>query len=380
MVVVVGGTDGGLFMLGLDLPALYEGNVTAQTATTVTVDEGNGLTAHFTREGMAYNALGQLVGGRITGISEDYLGVTKFSLTGINVSSDDFQGWVVNHQSKTAMMTIMAGNDTVTGTSFDDYLMGFGGHDVLIGGAGADILDGGDGNDHLYGQSSAGGPDGNDALSGGNGSDYLQGNAGDDFLEGGAGSDRMYGGSGNDRLWGDDGNDTINGNLGNDNIQGDAGNDSLRGGQGDDFVGGGDGNDVLYGDLGDDGINGADGDDTMTGGAGSDVFSFHEGYPRADNPTQTDLITDYQSGLDHLSIPELYQNLANYFPIKDLGETRDSVAEMRTHASSAVPDGAMAVYHEDGDTYLFWQSRGSAIFNHALILRGEHTITAADFV
>ena len=76
----------------------------------------------------------------------------------------------------------------------------------------------------------------------------------------------------------------------------------------------------------------------MTGGAGADVFSFNEGFP-GNHPTQTDLITDYQSGVDHLSIPQLYQNLANYFPIKDLGETRDSVPEMRMPRSKESAGG-----------------------------------------
>lgn len=61
------------------------------------------------------------------------------------------------------------GNDTITGTSFDDN---------INGGVGMDILTGGPGNDTL-----SGGND-DDTLSGGPGSDMLKGDAGNDSLSG----------------------------------------------------------------------------------------------------------------------------------------------------------------------------------------------------
>jgi len=366
----------------LDLTALYDGTLTEATSTTVTVDEGGGFTAHFAGEGVSYNALGRPVGGTITGISEDYLGTTTFGLSHVDVGAADFYGWVVNNQSQTAMATILAGNDTLTGTAFDDYLMGFDGHDVLFGGAGADTLIGGEGNDHIYGQSAAGGADGADSLSGGNGSDYLQGNAGNDTLDGGAGSDRLNGGSGNDLIMGGAGSDTVNGNLGDDTIQGGDGNDSLRGGQGNDTIDGGDGDDVLSGDLGNDTLYGGLGDDTMTGGSGADVFKF-ERILLSMYTNHADVITDYESGIDHLA-------LSFGFPpgaVHDYGTlTDESVVFMKLQATTLLVNtgrGAdVAVYHEDGDTYVLWTTGGgtSLTFDHAVILRGDHTITAADFV
>jgi Ca2+-binding RTX toxin-like protein len=73
--------------------------------------------------------------------------------------------------------------ENVTGSDFDDFLVGTGGDNALSGGdgadrlnanAGADVLDGGAGNDVLKGG------DGNDTLIGGEGRDVLYGNAGDD--------------------------------------------------------------------------------------------------------------------------------------------------------------------------------------------------------
>jgi Ca2+-binding RTX toxin-like protein len=81
----------------------------------------------------------------------------------------------------------------VTGTPYDDW---------LVGGALADVLRGGGGSDYLVGG------DGDDLLEGGNGDDYLDGGNGVDVLNGGAGDDTFLVRDG-DRLDGDDGSDTV---------------------------------------------------------------------------------------------------------------------------------------------------------------------------
>ena len=374
------GTGGYAFALdtrGLDLANLLFGTVTAQSPTMMTVDEGGGFTVHFTGSDVQYDALGHPAAGTITGISEDFHGSTTFSLTDLNVSASQFYHWVQTLDNVTAKTTVLGGNDSLTGTPFDDYLEGFNGHDVLNGGAGADTLIGGEGNDHLYGQSVNGGQDGADSLSGGNGSDYLQGNAGNDTLDGGAGSDRMNGGSGNDLIMGGIGNDTANGNLGDDTIQGGDGNDVLRGGQGNDSISGGAGNDVISGDLGDDTINGEAGDDTLTGGAGADVFQFEHdlvfGYYG-----HADVITDYESGVDHLSIQR------EIGTVHDYGQWDSNLVVMQGRATGDMAAVGLwfnvAAFHNHGDTYVIWASPHSVSDDHAVIIRGEHTITAADVV
>lgn len=106
---------------------------------------------------------------------------------------------------------VLTNIERVTGTAFDDVLVGmssantvfdgFGGDDVLIGGSQFDSFMGGNGDDRLYGQGSY------DLLNGGAGADLLDGGAGDDALIGGDGDDMLDGGSGNDRLSGGDGAD-----------------------------------------------------------------------------------------------------------------------------------------------------------------------------
>lgn len=118
---------------------------------------------------------------------------------------------------------------------------------------------------------------GNDSLSGQYGNDTLFGMAGNDSLDGGAGNDLLNGGDGNDSLWGGDGNDTLYGGFGDDLLDGGTGDDFLQGDDGNDSLSGGDGTDALYGGAGNDTLNGGAGDDLLVGGAGTDTFVFAVG-------------------------------------------------------------------------------------------------------
>ena len=73
--------------------------------------------------------------------------------------------------------------ENVTGTNFNDSLVGDGGANGMQGADGNDFIDGGAGNDRL---------------SGGGGNDTLKGNVGDDVLIGSAGADKLDGGGGAD--------------------------------------------------------------------------------------------------------------------------------------------------------------------------------------
>ena len=75
------------------------------------------------------------------------------------------------------------GNDTITGSSADDFIFGQEGNDTIHGGAGDDVIYGGSGDD---------------TIDGGAGNDYIDGGAGNDYIDGGAGADTIYGGEGND--------------------------------------------------------------------------------------------------------------------------------------------------------------------------------------
>lgn len=92
--------------------------------------------------------------------------------------------------------------------------------------------------------------------------------------------------------------DTLIGDDQANNLVGLGNADDIHGGGGADRLFGNVGSDKLYGDAGDDVINGGDGYDQLWGGAGADKFVF------VDYDTRSDLVRDYQDGLDKLDISQ----------------------------------------------------------------------------
>lgn len=128
----------------------------------------------------------------------------------------------------------LEGDDTISAGGGNDVLLGGLGNDVLDGGEGGDTLDGGDGDDVLYAEFDGVPAFGEvfhaESLAGGNGDDQIYGFAGRDLLDGGAGNDVLSGGDGADILLGGDGGDILDGGragIGNrDMFRGGAGNDT----------------------------------------------------------------------------------------------------------------------------------------------------------
>jgi len=106
--------------------------------------------------------------------------------------------FVLAEDGSAAFYNQAAGNDSfanfegVTGSEFNDYLVGNSKVNDLHGTDGDDILYGEGGNDNLFG----GG--GDDIVYGGDGDDTIRADAGADTLNGGAGADILTGGAGND--------------------------------------------------------------------------------------------------------------------------------------------------------------------------------------
>ena len=199
------------------------------------------------------------------------------SLVGVGVNLTTGYGY-----GGTAAGDILVSIENVTGSWYNDFLIGTDGDNVLTGLSGDDILDGGFSTDTLYGDAD------NDTLKGGGGADRLYGGTGTDTASyfdsydgvlvslitgtaayGDAEGDRLdsienlMGSRYDDILWGDNGSNGINGMDGNDTIRGFGDADSLLGGDGNDQLFGGDGDDLLSGD---------EGIDTMDGGLGNDTY------------------------------------------------------------------------------------------------------------
>ncbi len=159
------------------------------------------------------------------------------------------------------------GDGTDTLTSIEN-LTGSAYGDTLTGDSNANVLTGGDGNDTLYGNAGA------DTLYGGNGVDTIQGNAGNDTIYGDAGADSLIGYEDNDTIYGGDDGDTIYGDYNNldETTYAYSGSDTIYGGNGNDNIRGGKGNDFLYGDADNDTLYGGSGDDVLEGDAGTDTL------------------------------------------------------------------------------------------------------------
>ncbi|MFW9261871.1 beta strand repeat-containing protein [Nostoc sp. CALU 546] len=218
----------------------------------------------------------------------------------------------------------------ITGTDYDDYLVGSNGNDTLRSGNGNDTIDGGAGDDFLDISLSTG----NHLLNGGNGNDSLQalsydydefGNfvsgsiSGDNTLNGGAGNDYLdvSGSTGNNLLNGGDGNDILNASgTGNNLLYGGDGNDILNAsGTGNNLLYGGDGNDSLIasGASGNNTVNGGNGDDTLRGGSGDSILIGGSGNDRlfGEGGIDTFVFNSFDEGLDRIrdfvAINELIQ-------------------------------------------------------------------------
>ncbi len=242
--------------------------------------------------------------------------VTVNLLTGAGTGNDAQGDVYLNIQNITGTNF----NDTLIGDNNANILNGGAGNDTIIGSFGADTINGGSGIDTIdYSASAApvnvtldGSPCGGvgslaegDVLTS---VEIVIGSSGDDTLTGGLASDTLLGGAGNDLFLGSAGNDNIDGGAGtntldysNSNAAVTVYNDSVTAGsggfaQGDivtniqHIIGSGFG-DVIYGGAGNQTLDGGAGNDTLVGGAGADVLNGGTGTDYASYATSSTPIT-----------------------------------------------------------------------------------------
>ncbi|MEG4803614.1 calcium-binding protein [Microcoleus sp. ARI1-B5] len=142
---------------------------------------------------------------------------------------------------------------------------------------------------------------GNDTVNGSTANDLVYGNEGEDLLRDNLGNDFLLGGKGKDFLAGGEGNDSLSGGQDADVLSGSAGNDILFGGRGNDVLFSGDGNDTLVGGLGRDILGSFDNSNTSIKIGGSNLYVL-QAEPGVTDVNNADAIGPFRVGLDRIGL------------------------------------------------------------------------------
>lgn len=139
----------------------------------------------FTGSGLDYNASGDWTDGTVTGAETVDGGTSIFQYSDFSILATALYQLIQDNDPETMFNTILAGDDTITGSAFKDVILANTGDDTVFGNAGNDVLQGGSGFDKLSGG------DGYDKIYGGAGGDTIDGQNGTDTLTGGVGKDKF---------------------------------------------------------------------------------------------------------------------------------------------------------------------------------------------
>jgi len=111
-----------------NLGGLWSGTVDTQNSnsTQMLVDVGGGFVEHLTGTGFAYSALGQLVGGSVTGMEEHeiFQGVdyTDVTISGFTIDAGQLLDWARTGNNAAALQAIFGGDDMITGSKGDEVI------------------------------------------------------------------------------------------------------------------------------------------------------------------------------------------------------------------------------------------------------------------
>ncbi len=310
-------------------------------------------------------------------------------------------------------LRLLAGNSDGTGNALNNILYAGEGDNRLDGGAGMDTVSyqyataevtvslasaltqttGGSGNDTLLNIEN---------LTGSVFDDILIGNATANVLDGGLGADFMAGGAGNDTYLVNDIDDVVkevkgaNGgfdlikssltwSLGANvenltltgtkaiNATGNVLANILTGNSANNILTGGAGNDTLSGGAGNDTLIGGAGKDKLTGGSGKDVFVFKTLSEMGVSATSRDVITDFVRGQDKIDLRGLDANQAT--SINDAFSAPTVGGKF-----SGVFANAGELYFDQVARVLYGNTDADVAAEFAIALTGVNTLSASDLM
>ena len=250
-----------------------------------------------------------------------------------------------------------AGDQTVRGGLGGDVLISYGGNDHLIGDAGndslrsvagTDVLDGGLGDDEYFVFA-----DHSDTIIDAGGIDIIRTTTDWDLQDYAGIENVVLSAAGDQQVIGNALGNRIVGSFGDNRLAGLDGDDRLEGKEGSDILAGGQGRDILI------------------GGSGADRFDFADW-----DLDQRDVITDFVSGEDRINLAPMDANFgrSGNQAFSFIGEAGFSgVAGELRYADLTYTNGTVVTIIEgdrDGDGEVDFQ----------LELRGQHALTAGDFI
>jgi Ca2+-binding RTX toxin-like protein len=252
------------------------------------------------------------------------------------------------------------GNDTLRGQGGNDVLEGDQGADVLDGGdgpadvatflyagAGVFVTPNGVADDGVTGEhdnvepsiENLTGSQFDDHLIGSDTVNFIDGQGGSDTLEARGGADQLDGGGGDDFITGDDGNDTIAAGPGNDRVSGLFGDDVIRwrAGDGNDTVDATEGNDTLQ-------VVGATAGEPISLTANAGNLKLTDANESSDIAGVETVDVRPQTGEDQVTVDDLsgttVKNVRLDLAASSGGTTTDGEADTVTLNGTAAPDSA----------------------------------------
>jgi Ca2+-binding RTX toxin-like protein len=138
-------TTGPIDFLNFDLADLGTGTVTNPTTTSFQRVDGPGDEEDFFGTGLTYTG-GNPTGGTINHIASTEA-AASWDLSTFSMTVAAANTFIAGGNAQTFLAAVFAGNDSITGSSSADRLLGYNGNDTLNGLGGLDTLQGGLGND-----------------------------------------------------------------------------------------------------------------------------------------------------------------------------------------------------------------------------------------